>query len=181
MALTEGTNSYISVDDADTYFALAIHASVWASLDLSVKESALVTATRMLDRQKWVGTKTVLDATTQPLQWPRTYVTDRNGTTVPSDTVPQEIIDATCELAIALINDPSLQNTTDSGSNIKRVKADTVEIEYIRTKSGTRFPVVINELVGLWLSSSSTISGPFLSGTDNESTLSDTFDLNGSL
>lgn len=180
MALVVGTNSYISVADADTYFEDAIHASVWSSASPGDKAKALVTATRFFDRQNWNGSK-YQDAPTQVLDWPRSGLTDSNGNALDETEVPQEILDATCELALTLLQNPSAQDSTDTGSNIKRMKAGSVEIEYIRGTSGTRFPTIINELVGLWLTVSSSLSGPFIYGADNESSFSENFDLNRGL
>jgi len=181
MPLTVGTNSYITVANADAYLVYAINAGNWSASDTAIKESALISATRMLDRQPWAGSKTQA-APTQLLQWPRTGLTDRDGNALSDSVVPQEIIDATCELAVELINNPALASQPDTSSNIKRVKADTVEIEYIRAKNGPRFPTIITELIGLWLSSlGSAYSGPFFGGAENETTLSDNFDLTGGL
>lgn len=181
MPLVVGTNSYVTVANADAYLMYAINAASWVAAETSVKESGLISATRMLDRQPWEGEKTQ-PAPTQVLQWPRTGLTDRDGNALSSVAVPQEIIDATCELAVELINNPALVSQADTSSNIKRIKADTVEIEYIRGKNGPRFPTTVTELIGLWLSSAgSSYAGPFLSGAENVTTLSDNFDLTGGL
>lgn len=177
MALVVGTNSYINVADADIYFEHAIHADAWDAAPAATKESALVTATRTLDRQGWLGEK-YQDAPTQVLDFPRSGLTDSEGDAVDETAVPQEIFDATCEYGLALINDAALQDQQNTGSNIKKVKAGSAEIEYIRGTSGPRFPTIVNELIGLWLKGTSEYSGPFLSGADNESNLSDTFGLN---
>lgn len=180
MALVVGTNSYINVADADTYFDDAIHASAWEDSTSDTKAKALVTATRSLDRQNWNGAK-YQDAPTQVLDWPRSGLVDSEGDAVDETTVPQEILDATCELALALIQNPELQDSANTGNNIKRMKAGSVELEYIRGTSGARFPTVINELVGLWLSGSSRYSGPFIYGADNESDFSENFNFNRGL
>lgn len=178
MALVVGTNSYVDVADADTYFLHAIHATAWNDAEETTKESALVTATRMLDRQNWDGEK-YQDAPTQVLDFPRSGLTDSEGNEVDETTVPQEVIDATCELGLALIEDVTVQSDRNTSSNIKKLKAGSAEIEYIRGQSGPRFPTIVHELIGLWLSGTSEYSGPFVSGADNESGLSDTFDLSG--
>ena len=165
MPLTVGTNSYVTMADANAYFKYAIHAKSWVDASTPEKESALVTATRSLDRQNWVGSKTV---DTQPLQWPRTGVIDRDEGEINPLVVPQEVIDANCELALALLDDVTVQSNADTGSNIKKLKAGSAEIEYIRGEGGTRFPVITTELIGLWLTGSSSYSGPFVSGADNE-------------
>ena len=176
MAIVVGTDTYVSVSDANTYFKLAIHSSSWDSASNSTREKALATATRSLDRQLWLGSK-YEEAPTQMLEFPRSGLTDKNGDPVDETTVPQEVIDATCEYGLALIEDDSIQNQANTGSNIKRLKAGSAEIEYIRGTNGKRFSTIISELIGLWLSASSQYSGPFVSGADNESGFSDTFEL----
>jgi len=182
MPLTVGQNSYVDVATADTYFTYMIHATVWReSADTTTKEQALITATAFLDRQDWEGTR-YQPVATQPLEWPRSGLQDKDGNDLDETAVPQQILDATCELGLALINDPSLLDSTGTGSgNIKRLKAGSAEIEYIRSEKGTRFPTIVQELIGLWLTAGSggalALAGPFVSGADNESSASDTFDL----
>lgn len=174
MALVVGTNSYISVADATTYFEGSIDHDLWDAATNDTRERALISATRMMDRQDWLGSKY---SSSQDLEWPRSGLTDKNGDSLDETTVPQQVLDATCELASALIDNPYLQDDTDSGSNIKKLKAGSAEIEFIRALSGTRFPTIINELVGLWLSNSGSYTGPLFGGLDNESSFSANFDL----
>lgn len=160
MSLVVGTNSYISRVDANTYFADSLRDASWNALSDSTKDQALVTATRMLDRQNWTGTKT---SPTQALQWPRTGVTDVDGNSVDSSIVPQSILDACCELALSLALNPAVETNTSSGSNIKRVSAAKgTDIEYFRPTTGGRFPTIVQELIRALLGgsgSSSTIGG----------------------
>lgn len=181
MAIVVGTDTYISVADANIYLKLAIHADSWSSASSGDKEKALVTATRQLDRQNWEGSK-YEDAPTQVLDFPRSGLVDDEGDEVDETTVPQQIIDATCELGLALLDNTQLQDESSTGSNIKSLKAGSAEIEYIRATSGKRFPTIVDELIGLWLTagsgSATALAGPFVSGADNESLASDTFGLN---
>jgi Putative DnaT-like ssDNA binding protein len=177
MALVVGTNSYITVADADTYFEHSINADAWKAATEDTKTSALVSATRSLDRQNWQGEK-YQDAPTQVLDFPRSGLTDSEGNSVDETTVPQEVIDATCEYGLGLIEDNDLASQENTGSNIKVLKAGSAEIEYIRGSRGKRFGTIVFELIGLWLEGTSAYSGPFVSGASNESGLSDTFDLN---
>ena len=176
MSIEVGTNTYITVAAAGTYFALAIHASAWSSASNTEKEQSLATATRSLDRQKWLGDK-YEDAPTQLLEFPRSGLIDKNGDAVDETTVPQEILDATCEYALGLLNNPALQNDSNTDSNIKKLVAGSAEIEYIRGTSGPRFPTILNELIGIWLTSAFNYSGPFISGADNETSFSGDFGL----
>ena len=178
MSLVVGTNSYISRADAIIYLADALHAESWDAASTESKDRALVTAARMLERQQWVGEQATNVG--QTMQWPRTGVSDREGVELPSDTVPQFILDAQCELAVALLDDVSVQSNADTSTNIRRMKAGTAEIEYFVGKSGTRFPTVVHELIGYYLANSSSYIGPFVGGLDAESRLGD-FSLDGSL
>jgi hypothetical protein len=70
MALQVGLNSYVSVVEADSYFADRLFADAWNNATPQQKEQALVTACRSLERQIWIGSKKVTD---QPMQFPRRY------------------------------------------------------------------------------------------------------------
>ena len=176
MALAVGTNSYISQADAITYFTDLIHGGDFLSADSTTKDQSLVSATAMLDRQQWVGEQTA-PKPGQPLDWPRTGVTDPEGNEVASDAIPGFMEDATCELALSLIQDLSVQTDTDTGSNTKRLKAGSAEIEYFKGTRGTRFPTIVHEIIWFYLESSSAHTSPYYGGTDAESGLTD-FDLN---
>lgn len=174
--VTLGSNTYttyVSVDDADDYLAAALHAVVWASATATQKGQAIVTATRMLDRQIWQGEKT---SDAQALAWPRSGVTTRDGAAVDEDTIPQAVIDACCELAAGLLEDPGAQTSVTAGSNIKRVKAE-VEVEFFGPRAGGRFPQIIQELVGQYLRSPSGSAGSrraaYVSGQCEESSFDD--------
>jgi len=60
---------------ADDYFALHPKNSLWTSLSTSEKESFLVRATTRLDMETYSGR---MANTNQRLQWPRTWIVDRN-------------------------------------------------------------------------------------------------------
>lgn len=156
MSLVVGTNSYISRANADTYFLDSLRNTSWSALSTTVKDQALITATRMIDRQTWAGAKT---SSSQALQWPRTGVTDAYGNAVDSSAVPQAVIDATCELALALALDPTIETNTSSGSNIKRVSAAKgTDIEFFRPTSGGRFPTIIQELLKAFTGGSASVA-----------------------
>lgn len=150
MALLKGTNSYLDNSDADTYFADALHSAVWDAATEANQNKALVTATRMLDRQRWEGAKT---GDPQALQFPRTGLTDRDGNAVSSVTVPADVESATAELALALLTDADVQTTANSGSNVEEVDAKGVSVTFFRTDStiAPRFPAIVDELIAAFL------------------------------
>jgi len=167
MALVKGTNSYQDAADALAYHGDRITSARWtAVVTAGLNELALVSATSWLDRQIWLGSKA---GDPQPLEWPRTGITDPYGNPVDSGSVPSFIEYATNELALYLGEDGELQEQQNQGDNTKRLKAGSAEIEFFfdsRTINGNTFPVVVMELVGYYLSGSSGISPPFASGTD---------------
>ncbi len=176
MALVVGTNSYISRADAVTYFTDLIHGADFLDATDDIKDQALISATAMLDRQCWVGERT--GGATQDLKWPRTGVSTPEGYPVDSATIPDFMEDATCELALSLIQDDSVQTDTSIGSNTKKLKAGSAEIEYFKgtTNSSTRFPTIVHEIIWPYLENSSAATPPYAGGADAESGLND-FDL----
>lgn len=166
-----GTNSYIDTDDADAYFGDSLRADNWDALDTDIKSKALITATRMLDRQTWMGEKAD-DA--QALQWPRTGVTDKYGNAVSDASVPQQILDATCELALMLTTDASVETKSNTNGNTKYLKAGEAEIGYFRPTRGGRFPTIIQELIAQFLAGAASAGsgGSYATGTCEESKFS---------
>jgi hypothetical protein len=78
MAITVGTDTYISVADATTYisenyFATEDKYIAWAALSAGDKEISLRRACRKIDRQRFQGLKAV---STQALEFPRAIKTD---------------------------------------------------------------------------------------------------------
>lgn len=120
-------NSYITVNYADDYFDGSVYKDGWPSTsfgaDLETKQQALVSATRMLERLNWDGLKTT---TAQALQWPRVNLTDRDGNGLASDAIPQEIADATCELALSILALDPTSVVDDSLKQFKRLKIGSV-------------------------------------------------------
>ena len=161
--ITIGSNSYSvygitsdALDDANDYLAARLGAGAWTDASSSDKKRALVSAVRFLDRAViWSGTQTDT-ATPQPLQWPRDGASC-GGTSVASGTIPDNFAYAQFEIALALLNDSSVQDGTGTGSNVKRVKAGSAEVEFFTPTIGaefeTRLPTVANDLVGCYIAS----------------------------
>jgi hypothetical protein len=130
MSLEKGTNSYLTVEEADTYFENRLYSSLWEEADDTTKEQALIVATSMLDDKSWIGT--IADAE-QLLAWPRqgTYFDPKLGyfTTLNIEVVPQKILDAVCELAIHLLSDEGLLSSSSSALNIQvgPIKIDQIQ------------------------------------------------------
>lgn len=95
-------NSYATVDEADLYHEGRLYKTAWTAAVLADKEAALVWATKLLDSKvMWAEWPT---NPAQPLAFPRVGLITRNQQEwVPDNVIPQEIKDATAELARQLI------------------------------------------------------------------------------
>ena len=145
MALIVNDNSYLSVIDADTFFDDSIYFVQWDTYTDAEKSRGLISATSTLDNSYvWCGCKTDL---TQELEWPKKYILDcdtccfenytssRSSYTsdiyIDSAVVPQEILDATCILALQLlINNPLAIESKDDSKDITKAKLDVMEVNY---------------------------------------------------
>jgi hypothetical protein len=120
--------SYLSVEDADAYFAASFNNAAWSALSYEEKEIALQEATRWLETLCYEGEK--CDAG-QPLKWPRHNV-ECCGVVASCAEIPGALIQATAELALVLHNNPNsiIKGPTTGTGPVKRQKLDALEIEY---------------------------------------------------
>jgi len=177
--ITISGNGYVScasVAEADIYLAVdPVRAATWTVLSTDEKGGFLVAATRKLNALTWAGAKT--GGAAQVDAWPRTGVTYSAGTAVSTSEVPQEVEDATCLLAGSIAITPASSDAGTSGSNTKKLKAGSAEIEFYTTVDGvvmqdeTAYKLVIQFLES---SQGGTSVGNFLSEDTNvESAFSD--------
>lgn len=161
------------VDDADSYFAARLGASAWTGADSDLKGQGLVTATRMLDRRAtWSGTKT---SDAQALQWPRDGATCFDDP-IDDGTIPDDIVYATFELALSLLEDEAVQDSPGTGTNVKKVQAGPASVEFFGPTAGTGrdflFPQIVHELVACLMAGSAGV-GPIITGLTEESSFDD--------
>jgi hypothetical protein len=114
------------------------------------------------------GTGLTLDLTSlsQVLHFPASGLVNRYGDALDATTYPTDVKLAEFELAYELLKNPSLETSIGTGNEKKRLKAGSAEIEYFRPTIGTRFPSIIQELLGPFLAGAGTLGAPFVSGTD---------------
>lgn len=154
---------YCSLAEADAYhFSAAWHAASQAD-----RSRALVFATRWLDRLRWSGV-----ANSAPLAWPRTGATC-DGIAVTSTEVPEAICQATFELALAAIIDPTLMTTPGGAAPVKSVTAGSASVTFVDSnRSGalarSGLPTNVEALIRC-LRATSTPVGGLSTGTDVES------------
>jgi hypothetical protein len=133
MALTKGTNSYATVDEADTYFENRLDVAAWIEATTSQKEQALITATATIDEQKWGGYAV---SASQALAHPRAldYFDPKMGRTLStsSTSVADRVINGTLELAYHLLNNDGL---LDSTGQVTDITVGKISLTSIRTSS----------------------------------------------
>jgi len=118
------------IADTKIYFLGKIDGSVWTDAEKRQRQQALVTATRWVRRilaQQLVDSATVPDPSVTP--------------------APLLISQTTYETAFALIVKPNVQNLANTGSNTKRAKGGTAEVEFFRPTAGTVLPQIANALL----------------------------------
>ncbi len=172
-------NSYASVAEADARLAIdPVRMATWVDLDTSEKEANLVAATYRLDLLTWQGDKT--GGALQVNKWPRTGVVYPDGTAVSTSEVPLQVQDATSLLAGSIAISAKVANAGGTGSNIKRAKAGSAEVEFFVGTLGSPDDVPLQDetafiLVGPFLDGSpqSEDTGNLASGVDGESVFCD--------
>jgi hypothetical protein len=142
------SNSYLTVAEADAYFDTRIAlVPPWSAA--ADPDAALIMATRVLDalaqpfktfvpgppgdpgyyrvRRQWTGAAAT---STQRLAWPRTGMLTRNGYPIASTVIPQELKDATAELAGQLLAQDFTLNNAVAQQGIASVKAGSVAVSF---------------------------------------------------
>lgn len=130
MALVVGTNSYISVADADLYFEGRLNTDAWDALDVPTKETSLIQATRQLDQlYLWQGFITDIN---QTLGWPRIGAYDCNGVLIEDDEIPRGVEEGTCEFALWYSdgNSTSSNAPVTDLSGLSEVKVSSITLKY---------------------------------------------------
>lgn len=159
------------LQDAKDHLAGRFGTDAWDSASANDRKKALVSAQRWLDRQRWAGTPTDV-VSPQPLEHPRAGLTDCNGTSVLDSVVAQEIVEAQFELALIVLEDSDAQDAAGQGSNVKRVKAGSAEVEFHRNTVGTsvdtNLPAIAHALVSCFFGGNS-LGVPHISGAGTAS------------
>lgn len=146
--------------------------ALWRALANDNEKSRFVLAARrFIDRQDWQGTAVL--GLPPLLQWPRLDVYYSDGTAVSSAAVPQQIIDAEYELAAIFAGNAAAYEAANSGSNIKSLRAEPVEIEFftgtLTSGLATKFPQAVQDLIGQFLDNAQGITRSTESGSCGES------------
>ncbi len=184
---------YDTKANADAYFNAASHGAPWLAAEASTRNQLLVTAARVFERETWLGDPTLpIDKSdfetqpsgTQPLEWARTGLTDKNGVAISSASIPQDVIHGNFEYALALLNDSTVQTADPTGSNVKAEKSSkriegaitvSTETQFFNPTLGrsSPYPGIVMDLIGQFLEGASGLTLSFVSGTDATSPFAD--------
>lgn len=122
-------NSYATAAEGDSYHEGHLYSSSWTAATLGTKETALVMATRLLDRNiVWKGVRT---NDVQALEWPRQGMVARNlYTFIDNSVVPPEIKEVTSELARLLIQGDRTAELGQYAQGLKAFSAGPVSFTF---------------------------------------------------
>lgn len=98
--------SYVTISEANTYFAERLHTDAWDEAPTTDKTKALAMATRHIDRLDFTNSKTDDD---NALEFPRGDQT----------AVPRDIEDACCEIALDLLDGKDPDEMLEEASIVK--------------------------------------------------------------
>lgn len=138
---SETANSYVTVEEADDYFAGWTDSTSWDALSAADKEKQLVTATRQLNVEQYGGIKSTK---TQSLEWPRDAVMDYNGYAI--ITVPGNLKAAVCEMVIWNMSDRII-----SDFELESLESYKVGPLDLKTRAGAykKFPSTVSNLLNM--------------------------------
>lgn len=128
------------------------------------------------------GTTLTLSVIDNPASFPRSDLEDCEGNALTATDFPEQFKLAQMEYAFDIAVNTAAETSGGVGSNLKRAKADTVEVEFFRPTGGAngdgsaRFPVYIMELIGCLLAGGGALDPSFygaVAGMGATSTVAD--------
>ena len=162
----DNSTSFVSVEGSSQYFedTSTEKFSNWSGLSLSRQQQALNVATQYISAKfSWNGGQVVTE--TQALPWPRFGMYNNKNQYIGQNTIPPEVIAATCELAYLSLDFsgscPVEQALVpEEGRTTKKEKLDGVgEVEYFSNSGDlSRYFTNISLLLGS-LTSQSGVGG----------------------
>lgn len=152
------SNSYVSEADADQYHDDVGNATAWDAV--TSKTVALVLASQFIDnefRGRWKG---VSSNDNQAMSWPRHGVVTAEGRWLESDTIPQRLKDAVCELALKTASDTLMPDqTANAGVVEEEVEVGPIKerVKYAGAKPQQKLYALAKALVSDYLKSGRTM------------------------
>lgn len=147
---TFDANSYTTRTRGDSYYGVRLFATAWTGASADTKDTALIMATRVMDasltarrvfsppvgskagyytvRPTWTGMRSALNLS--KLAWGRIGMVDRNGVAIDETVFPDELQDATAELAGQLIKADRTLDNNIALKGITDIKAGPVSLSF---------------------------------------------------
>ena len=136
------SNSYLSVAEADDYFAGRFNSEKWTTFTSAQKQQLLVTASKQLDSAKFGGRRS---KQIQALQWPRFGLSDFDGYAILDTVIPTKLKEAACEMAYWIWTE---DDRILSDTEIQQVDSYKVgPIDVAVNKERIIFPFKVEELI----------------------------------
>lgn len=129
-------NSYATLAEAE---ALLPGKADWMNYSSERRETALISATAILDRKPWRG-EAVHPIANNPLRWPRWGVRNDDGQTYDATILPAALKQATAELAYLIVTgavSDSGESSSTAGSAISDVTVGDISVTYDTARAVT--------------------------------------------
>ena len=143
----EDSNSYSSVENADTYFSDRGNAD-WAAAEEEAKQQALIKATDYIDGKygrRWIGER---GSSEQALEWPRIGALDAVGEEI--EGIPVKLERAVSEAALLILNGTDLFESLDRGGKVKRETVGPITTEYADSAPASAvYPSILRNIAAL--------------------------------
>ena len=141
MALEKDVNSYLTVAEADAYFADRLNATAWDGATVENKPKALIQATKAIESMKFLGSRSV---STQKLSFPRSDVYVDN-ILIDDTIVPQDVKEAVCEYAILMLQED--YSAPDDLEAFSEVAVGSIKIKTNASNGGKSVPPMVASLL----------------------------------
>lgn len=157
------SNSYISLSDAQAYFAARLWSSGFTGATTDNQSLAILTATKVIDQLvKFYGFKKT-DA--QALQWPRYRVPDPDiggnfgygvgvppisGPWIADNVIPKKLKDCVCELAIVLLKSDRTAEPGQRGINKVSLGKGAISTEFDPLRAPMPIPDFIKAILSVY-------------------------------
>lgn len=142
--VVSGANCFITLAEADAYFALRANAA-WAAATTAAKEAAIIKAADFLcQAYRFKGARY---QQAQALCWPRIGASDGDGRAIAYNAIPQTLKDANCEAALrSLAGDLAPDETKEV---VRKSVAGAVDTTFRAGSPAKSYPVIDRLLSGL--------------------------------
>lgn len=140
-------NCYVTLDEASAYFDDRLYSDEWTAATVDDKTRALLHATKLLDElMEWNGYKRTLK---QALSWPRSGVREESGLWLDYDTIPQRLKNGTCEMALALLKQDRVTESTLTNMGIEGARVGPISVTVDKTASPRIIPDHVIQLLAV--------------------------------